>query len=107
MTKLKKTNNYCGTSFYGLLLTATPNELISALGDPHYEDDSVDEKVSLEWDFETEDGLVFTIYDWKEYDAPASLHRDEKYDFHIGVKNSLDYADVIKVLAEYNLQLGY
>lgn len=107
MAKLKRTNNYCGTSFYGLRLNATPNELISALGDPHYEDNSVDEKTSLEWDFETEDGLVFTIYDWKEYDAPASLHRDKKYYFHIGVKDSLDHADVIKILAEYNLQLGY
>ena len=64
---MKKTSQSInGTSFHGHTIKATRQELIDALGDPHYTD-SVDEKSQYEWHFETNDGDVFTIYDWKEY----------------------------------------
>lgn len=64
---MKKTSQSInGTSFHGHTIKATRQELIDALGDPHYTD-SVDEKSQYEWHFETNDGHVFTIYDWKEY----------------------------------------
>jgi hypothetical protein len=102
-TTLNITDNIGGTSWYGLTLIATPNEIIKALEEPHFVDENVGEKVSLEWDYETEDGLVFTIYDWKEYLQPSALHRDSFYKFHIGVKESTDNSRVIEILKEYGL----
>lgn len=64
---MKKTSQSInGTSFHGITIRATRQELIDALGDPHYTD-SADEKTQYEWHFETDDGQVFTIYDWKEH----------------------------------------
>lgn len=42
-------------------------------------------------------------YDWKEYDEPASENRDEKYDFHIGVKEGYKGDEVLAILKEYGL----
>jgi hypothetical protein len=103
-TKLVETFNIGGTSWFGLALTAKPSDIINALGAPHYTDESGEDKTSLEWDFETEDGLVFTIYDWKEYDAPAARHLNDRYTFHIGVKDSKYHERVTSILAEYGLR---
>jgi hypothetical protein len=100
---LNISNNICGTSWFGLILTTTPNDIIKALGTPHYEDYWVEEKTSMEWHFETEDGVVFTIYDWKEYAFPAAEHYNRVYNFHIGLKNYEDSSRVIEILKEYGL----
>jgi hypothetical protein len=102
-TSLTRTDNIGGTSYYGVTITTSVNRLIEVLGEPHYEDEFVDEKVSVEWDFETENGLVFTIYDWKEYDNPACTNRHKNYRFHIGTKNSGDGYEVLEILKEYGL----
>ncbi len=55
--------------------------LVSKLGEPHYTGDG--EKVTCEWQIVI-DGVVATIYDWKEHDTPKGM-----YDWHIGGKSKL------------------
>jgi hypothetical protein len=73
-----------GTSFFGTTIRATVNQLISAFGDPTMDSNWGDDKVNFEWEMETEDGEVFTIYDWKE-GRPLGL--DEYVVWHIGAMN--------------------
>mgnify|MGYP003658316002 CR=1 FL=1 len=54
-----------GTSFYDTVIESTVNEL----------------KVNFEWEMETSNGDVFTVYDWKEY---RSLSGNEVVEWHIG-----------------------
>jgi hypothetical protein len=85
MAKLteKSTN---GTSFYLTTIRTTVNKLIDTIGHPQCFDNTGDDKVNFEWDCETEEGDVFTIYDWKEY---RPLGYDELIDFHIGGDNKI------------------
>ena len=78
----KKTNkSNAGTSFYNVIITTTPQKLLDLFGEPTYGDNSGKDKTNFDWVLETEDGDVFTIYDWKEY---RPLYMDEHIDFHIG-----------------------
>ena len=54
--------------------------LLQAIGEPEYYF-SADEKSLYTWVMETEDGTVFTIYDWKEY---RRIKDDEVITWHIG-----------------------
>lgn len=72
-----------GTSFHDITITTTPQKLIDALGEPQFGDNSGQDKTNFDFVCETEDGDVFTIYDWKEY---RPLKMDEIIDFHIGGK---------------------
>ncbi len=76
-----------GTSFHGVTIRASVDELISAFGDPSFEFNTGEDKVNFEWDMETDEGEVFTIYDWKEY---RPLQRDEYVTWHIGAKSKSD-----------------
>ena len=58
------TNPYYGTSFHGLTIKTNMVNLKKAFGSPTYCDG---DKVNYEWELMTDDGLPFTIYDWKEY----------------------------------------
>lgn len=51
----------CGTSFHGTTLIASPKELRKVLGD----DFGASDKTNYDWTCKTEDGEVFTVYDWK------------------------------------------
>jgi hypothetical protein len=75
-----------GTSFHGVVIRATVDQLTKAFGEP-YDNNSGDDKVNFEWDMETDEGEVFTIYDWKEY---RPLQRDEYVTWHIGAKSKSD-----------------
>ena len=70
-----------GTSFHGVTIKASVNDLISILGEPTIQDNTGDDKFNFLWDCETEDGDVFTIYDWKEY---RKLDLDETIEWYIG-----------------------
>jgi len=85
MAKLteKSTN---GTSFHDTTIRTTVNKLIEAVGEPQWEDNSGDDKSNFDWNCETEDGDIFTIYDWKEY---RRIHGEELIQFHIGGENKL------------------
>ena len=70
-----------GTSFQGVVIRATVNQLISAFGDPSMEYNTGEDKVNFEWDMETDEGEVFAIYDWKYY---RPLSSDEIVTWNIG-----------------------
>ena len=81
----KKTyQNTDGTSFHGTTIRASVNQLISAFGDPTMDSNWGDDKVNFEWEMETDEGEVFTIYDWKE---GRPLRLDEYVVWHIGAKS--------------------
>ena len=73
-----------GTSFHGVVIRATVDQLISAFGDPSMEYNTGEDKVNFEWEMETEEGEVFTIYDWKEY---RPLRESEIITWHIGARS--------------------
>jgi len=79
----KTTQSIKGTSFHDITIKTTVQKLISKLGELDYIDNTGEDNVNYEWDCETENGDVFTIYDWKYY-RPVS--EDEIIDFHIGSK---------------------
>lgn len=66
-----------GTSYQGIVNT-TYKKLVKVFGNPTT-GGSFDGKVNVEWELENEDGVVFTIYDWKEDKIPKGKH-----DWHIG-----------------------
>ena len=76
-----------GTSFQGVVIRATVNQLISAFGEPSMEYNTGEDKVNFEWEMETDEGEVFTIYDWKE---GRPIGRDEFVTWHIGAKSKSD-----------------
>lgn len=76
-----------GTSSFDHEIRATPNQLRKILGEPSFEEPDPDDKVSLEWDMETDKGTIFIVYDYKEYDAPPSRYPNRFYNFHIGARN--------------------
>jgi predicted secreted protein len=73
-----------GTSFQGVVIRATVNQLISAFGEPTIVDNTGEDKTNYEWDMETNEGEVFCIYDWKE---GRPLGKDEFVTWHIGAKS--------------------
>ena len=75
-----------GTSFHGVTIRATVDQLTKAFGEPD-DNNTGEDKVNFVWDMETEDGEVFTIYDWKEYRV---LKSDEIVTWHIGAKSKSD-----------------
>jgi len=84
MAKLSKHSAH-GTSFYNTTITTTVNELIRVLGKPQCEFNTGEDKTNFDFVCETDNGDVFTIYDWKYY-RPLDL--DETIEFHIGGKAS-------------------
>ncbi len=83
MAKLTNQNSN-GTSFHNSTITASVNELIAALGKPQYQSNDGEDKVNFQWDCETDEGDVFTIYDWKEY---RPISKNEQIEWHIGGKS--------------------
>lgn len=70
-----------GTSFHGTVMNCSVSTLKKVLGEPVYDGNTGDDKVNFEWNMETNDGDVFTVYDWKEY---RSINEDEVIEWHIG-----------------------
>ena len=56
-----------GTSFHDTVLNCSVTTLRKVLGEPEYDGNTGDDKINFEWEMETNDGDVFTVYDWKEY----------------------------------------
>jgi hypothetical protein len=83
----KKTyQNTDGTSFHGVVIRASVDQLTKAFGEPE-NNNTGEDKVNFVWDMETDEGEVFTIYDWKEYRV---LRSDEFVTWHIGAKSESD-----------------
>lgn len=77
----KTTKEATGTSFHGSTINATVNELTAILGKPDCYTNDGEDKVNFEWEMETDNGDIFTVYDWKEY---RPLDKDEIIRWHIG-----------------------
>ena len=81
---MKKNNNRQltnGTSFHGVVIEATVQELRDIFGEPDYEQNDGSDKSNFDWSGVTSDGEVFTVYDWKEY---RRLPEHEVIEWHIG-----------------------
>ncbi len=79
MKQTTKTSN--GSSFHGIVIEATLEQLVHILGSPRYSHNDGKDKVNFDWIMENEDGEVFTVYDWKTY---RPLETDEMVVWHIG-----------------------
>jgi hypothetical protein len=75
-----------GTSFHDVTVTCTPQQLIDLLGPAQWGSNDGRDKTNFDWVCETEDGILFTIYDWKKYRV---LDLNEEVDFHIGGRSFL------------------
>ena len=91
MKNTKKSTN--GTSFFGHTVPATVNMLVNLIGPPDYVDNSGDDKTTHKWCCETDDGIVFILYDWKMY-RPVSP--EEIIYFHIGTFSESDSKKVFE-----------
>lgn len=78
--------NVNGTSLQGVIDTSY-DRLVSIFGKPMQFDDG-DGKVQVEWNVKFTDGVVATIYDWKEEQQPEGVT-----EWHIGghTKHALHY----------------
>jgi hypothetical protein len=76
-----------GTSFHDTTFTATVADLRKILGEPQCEQNDGRDKCNFDWTMETEDGTIFTVYDWKEYRA---LQEGEIIEWHVGGKSRSD-----------------
>ena len=92
MKRTDKISN--GTSFHDHTFTATVDDLRNVLGQPQFESNDGEDKNNFDWIMETQDGTVFTVYDWKEY---RRLAEDEVIEWHIGGRSG---ADTEKALLE-------
>ena len=74
-----------GTWFHDVTIEATANEMkaIAKNNNCKYWDNygAINDKSQFDFNFETEEGVVFTVYDWKEY---RHYDLDDTLFWHIG-----------------------
>ena len=94
----QKTNKSAdGTSFHGVTFKASVNQITSSFGEPTIHDNTGEDKTNFEWEMETNEGEVFTIYDWKEY---RKLDLNEKIVWHIGSMEALGSKKALKEIMQ-------
>ena len=81
MKNLSKNKFTSGTSFLGVTILTSIEQLYKINITPVCEQNDGEDKVNFEFELETEQGEPFTIYDWKKY---RPIGRDEMIEFHIG-----------------------
>jgi hypothetical protein len=82
---MKATNKSAfGTSFHDTTILASVSTLKQILGIAEYDANDGNGKTNFEWIMETDNGDVFTVYDWKEYHV---LDENEIIKWHIGGNN--------------------
>lgn len=69
-----------GTSFHNVVVTTSVANLTKLFGEPD-NNNTGEDNVNFVWDMETDEGNVFTIYDWK-VGRPLSIN--EPVEWHIG-----------------------
>lgn len=92
---LENTDRVNGTSFFGDTILTSANDLCEKLGVDiaYYGGD----KTHYEFELETEDGIPFTIYDWKESDW---VTEDTRLYFHIGARNAEESKKALRAVME-------
>ena len=101
---MKTTNQtIVGTSYHDVQITTTPKKLkqvAEKLGAEYFEANDGHDKSNFNFMFETSDGDVFTVYDWKYYET---LQDDELIEFNIGSKDKISS---LKAKHELSVELG-
>jgi len=95
---MKKAKDWKSTSFHGVRFSTTPNKLIKLakkLGADYCDSNNGLDKTNFDFEFETDNGNFFTVYDWKHY---RKLKLNTAYDFHIGAENEKISNDAYKEL---------
>jgi hypothetical protein len=69
------------TSFHNTVINCSVATLRKVLGEPVNECNDGQDKVNFDWEMETDNGDIFTVYDWKEY---RILNENEMIEWHIG-----------------------
>lgn len=92
---ISKTNslNVKGTNFFDQTIRFTCNDLVSAFGEPDIKDGKA---VHCSWNLQTNNGLIFTIYDWYESMNPYQFP-DNYFEWHIGSFRKLDLEELIEI----------
>ena len=105
-----KNINIIGTSFHDGYVLASCNEIREKLQDePIYilkTEDLEFDKIHIEFNYQLEDGTVFTIYDWKEYYYNTD-NLDEMLYYHIGTHTREETIKVLEFLKSKNLLTRY
>lgn len=78
---MKYTEQNASGTYFVTIFKTTFAKLVEKIGKPSF---YYGDKTFYEWCLETEEGDVFTIYDWKKSFAPCD---NEMYDWHIGAKS--------------------
>ena len=78
---VKSKKNSEGTCFTDRTITCSVQDLQQLFGQAQWGNNSGMDKTNFDWICQTDDGKVFTIYDWKYY-RPLSLTEPVKW--HIG-----------------------
>lgn len=90
--------NTNGCSHQGTLRGVLYQTLVDKLGPPNKGDEY---KVDAMWDLRWEDGVVCTIYNWKDgpsYNDGGGTPVKQITEWHIGARNILDIVRVFEVL---------
>lgn len=82
-----------GTHLQGYIETRY-STLVQVFGEPTFEWNG-DDKTTVEWNLQFEDGTVATIYDYHTYQTPFGT-----YDWHIGGKTPLAKQHVLDAVHE-------
>jgi hypothetical protein len=75
------TKDTSGTSFHGTRITTTVGKLKKLFPNSYYDNNNGEDKSNYDFELETDNGDVFTIYDWKE---GRPIGDNEKITFNIG-----------------------
>jgi hypothetical protein len=95
---MKQTNKSAnGTSFHDTTFFASVSDLRKILGEPYSEQNDGQDKCNFDWTMETEDGTIFTVYDWKEY---RPLKEDEEVEWHVGGYSGMDTEKALNEIAD-------
>jgi len=70
-----------GTSFHDVEITTTVAKLKKVLGEPDIVENTGRDKSNFQWVRLTSTGIIFSVYDYKEY---RKLKMKEDIEFHIG-----------------------
>jgi hypothetical protein len=76
--------------------------LVAVFGAEHSDGDGY--KVDAEWDLQFSDGVVATIYNYKDgknYCGASGLNKTQITDWHVGGKSALAVRNVETMLAQY------
>jgi len=88
--KLLRVEKFKSTSFHGVSISTTVQKLIDLANKfeiPFESHNDGEDKTNFDFEFVTEQGVLFTVYDWKIY---TPLTMDGVYEFHIGGLNAKD-----------------